>query len=412
MSADPIVYCLERLTDYRQFERLCSDVMSTLGYATIEPLGGTADRGRDAIYRCLDNDSAATVFAYSVRADWRRKLLSDCARLREENHVFVQLVFVSTSMVSASEKDATKAEIESQFGWQLEIYDIERLRVVLTTSARHLVARHTSIFSPPWFETRGGLSLAGSRDTLVIDHVQADHALASWLARRLQLAGFPTWSFGTAPLAGENADASVRLLIERRAGRYLPVLSTDALRDANLMARCGIACNQDGLTIPCWSESLDRSLLSSSLQHHMPVRFDKSWQAGLGSILDALHAQGVLPSLDVERARVIALRSYVPEPLIRPSPERVFGNVFKCTVPPAVHVCLLDRELSNSELFELRRVWAFVEASPTKLLAFADPPAHLPMDGSRRRSEYSWDSFDQIEGLRTVDLVKQLLRGA
>ena len=50
MSADPIIYCLERLTDYRQFERLCSDVMAGSGYPNIEPIGGTGDRGRDAIH--------------------------------------------------------------------------------------------------------------------------------------------------------------------------------------------------------------------------------------------------------------------------------------------------------------------------------------------------------------------------
>ena len=50
MSADPIIYCLEQLTDYRQFERLCSDIMAGSGYANIEPLGGSNDRGRDALH--------------------------------------------------------------------------------------------------------------------------------------------------------------------------------------------------------------------------------------------------------------------------------------------------------------------------------------------------------------------------
>ena len=32
MAADSIIYCLDNLTDYRQFERLCSDMMSQAGY--------------------------------------------------------------------------------------------------------------------------------------------------------------------------------------------------------------------------------------------------------------------------------------------------------------------------------------------------------------------------------------------
>ena len=39
MAADPIIYCLENLTDYDQFERLCHDLMAASGYRTIEPLG-------------------------------------------------------------------------------------------------------------------------------------------------------------------------------------------------------------------------------------------------------------------------------------------------------------------------------------------------------------------------------------
>ncbi|MCA3014583.1 MAG: hypothetical protein INH41_19545 [Myxococcaceae bacterium] len=49
MGADPLVYCLEQLTDYDQFERLCHDLMVAEGYVGLEPLGGMADKGRDAV---------------------------------------------------------------------------------------------------------------------------------------------------------------------------------------------------------------------------------------------------------------------------------------------------------------------------------------------------------------------------
>lgn len=44
MSADPIIYCLGHLTDYRQFERLCSDAMAGSGYPNINPIGGTSGK--------------------------------------------------------------------------------------------------------------------------------------------------------------------------------------------------------------------------------------------------------------------------------------------------------------------------------------------------------------------------------
>ena len=73
MSADPIIYCLENLTDYRQFERLSSDLMAGSGYPDIEPIGGSSDGGRDAIH-VSHADGSFTIFAYSVRSDWKKKL--------------------------------------------------------------------------------------------------------------------------------------------------------------------------------------------------------------------------------------------------------------------------------------------------------------------------------------------------
>ena len=45
MAAGPIVYCLEQVTDYAQFERLCHDIMALSGYVNIEPCGGQKTKG-------------------------------------------------------------------------------------------------------------------------------------------------------------------------------------------------------------------------------------------------------------------------------------------------------------------------------------------------------------------------------
>lgn len=37
MAADPVIYCLQELTDYQQFERLCSDVMAGVGSRELSP---------------------------------------------------------------------------------------------------------------------------------------------------------------------------------------------------------------------------------------------------------------------------------------------------------------------------------------------------------------------------------------
>lgn len=409
MSADPIIYCLEHLTDYRQFERLCSDLMAGLGYVNIDPIGGTNDRGRDALHRSRSADDL-TIFAYTVRSDWRQKLAHDCNRINDEKHNPQNVVFVCTSTLSGTDKDEARASAFSRYGWHLELYDLERLRVLLVGNLRHLVAQHPAIFCPPWFPQRGGLSVAEAADTLIIDHVAADHALATWLARRLSLEGYRTWCYGTAPLAGENADDSVRLLIQKRALQYLPVLSTIALDDRDFMDRCGAAGVRDELLLPCWSSPLEDLLQGSRLGRVRAARFDEFWSFGLRDVIERLKSIGITPSQESERGRSIALRAYVPEAVTTPTPERVFANVFRTTVPASIFICELERPLTADEAVALRQSWAFVAANQQTLLAFEEPPAGIPMSRGQRLPEYAWESYEEREGKNSVNVVKELVK--
>lgn len=409
MSADPIIYCLEHLTDYRQFERLCSDMMAGVGYTNLDPFGGTGDRGRDALHKSGANN-ALTIFAYSVRTDWRNKLQQDCKRIHDEGHGPSRMVFVCTSSLSASEKDFSIAQVATIYGWDLEIYDLERIRVLLAGSQRHLVAQHPAIFCPPWFPQRGGLSISDSADTLIIDHIVQDHALATWLARRLALEGFRCWCHGTAPLAGENADESVRTLIQRRAIQYLPILSPHSLSDRELMDRCAAAGAHDDLVLPCWAAPLEDVLDSPWLKRLQPARFDSSWSRGLRDAQDRLKAKGISPSLEGDRGRSIALRAYVPEPVTSSAPERVFANVFSASVPTSLKACGLTRSLELAEMARLRERWAFCIASPKLLLSFEPPPADLPLVASDHVAAYAWEAYPYRHGKRSIDVVKELVR--
>ena len=110
---------------------------------------------------------------------------------------------------------------------------------------------------------------------MIIDHVAEDHALATWLSRKLSLAGYKTWCFGTAPLAGEDIDSSVQILIKNRAAQYLPILSVEALTNTDFITRASLACSVENLMIPCWSEDLSEYIDSSRqiqkiLMQHRP----------------------------------------------------------------------------------------------------------------------------------------------
>ena len=149
MSADAIVYCLQALTDYAQFERLATDLMAGSGYPGIEPMGGTGDGGRDALHVHRD-DGTVTVFAYSARVDWDVKLREDCRRIAAGGHGADRVGFVSTRAMPVARRDALRREVRDAYGWEVELYDVERIRMLLVGPLRHLVARHPSIFVP-WF---------------------------------------------------------------------------------------------------------------------------------------------------------------------------------------------------------------------------------------------------------------------
>lgn len=408
MSADPIIYCLERVSDYRDFERLCSAFLAGAGYPGIDPLGGTGDEGRDAIIR-RDEAGRKISFAYTVRSDWRVKLANDCKRVHDKGHDPDVFVFVCTEALSASEKDFAHRFVAEKYGWTFDLFDLERQRVQFVGPQRHLIAQHPSIFAPPFFPQRGGQSIVESRDTLLIDHVAADHAVATWLARRLSLAGFRIWCHGTAPLAGENIDETVRKLLEVRASHYLPVVSTSSLSDGVFLERCTIAAGKEDFVLPCSSVVAQDARMPSRLAKLAPANFNNSWNVGLYNVLARLGVLGIKPSLDPGRARQIALGDYLPTRVTVAKPEPVFANVFPLQLPKTMLIFDLRQSLTDIETLELRKRWAFVQLSAYRLVAFTPPPQRaIPAAKVERIPEFLWTEFPQKEGKKTLDLAKEL----
>lgn len=406
MSADRIQYCLERLTDYRDFERLCSSLLAGAGYPGIDPLGGTGDGGRDAMIR-TDAAGRAIGFAYTVREDWRVKIKGDCNRLTEKKHKLDALVFVCTQQLSASEKDWAVAMVSADHGWTLDLFDLERLRVHLAGPQRHLLASHPSIFTPTFFPQKGGQIITESRDLIVIDHVDADSALATWLARRLSLAGYSTWCRGTAPLAGENADESIRLLLQNRASQYLPVLSTASLSDELLRERCVVSATLGDVVLPCTAHSDLGARLPSKLAAITPADFGTSWMNGLKRVLERLKSQGIEAVLDPSMGRSIALGDYLATRVTVAAPEPVYANVFDLQLPDVMHVFDLVSEPKAEDLVELRASWPCAKLEHRRFAAFTAPPPTVKVASS---GQMLWKEMAEKNGRRTRDIAKELAR--
>jgi hypothetical protein len=237
MGADPIVYCLQQVTDYDQFERLCSDMMSAEGYKNLEPLGGRGDKGRDALSISKENPYNITIFAYSVREDWRKKLKQDADRIKEVGHKCDSLVFCCTAHFNATERDEAVGFILDNYGWALEIYGIDRFQMLLSSVHERLLNKHSQIFPPPFFPKAGGQPLSFSTDLVIIDFSDTDEALATWLARKLKLHGYAGWCRSIDPVGGESINNTTEILLEQRAAFCLSILLQPAIEDGDLSYR-------------------------------------------------------------------------------------------------------------------------------------------------------------------------------
>ena len=138
---------IRKLTEYSdivEFERLCSDLLARLGYQGIEPQGiGRKDGGKDALL--THYDKIKIVFHYSMRKDWKKKLNEDLETVKQNNIPCNKFVFVSNRFISPGEKDKLKKEVLSGYGWELDIFDNERLRVELDTNSKDIRENYLKI---------------------------------------------------------------------------------------------------------------------------------------------------------------------------------------------------------------------------------------------------------------------------
>ena len=277
---------------------------------------------------------------------------------------------------------------------------------LLTGPSRSLVPQHPSIFVPPWFQRRGGEVVSHEvRDLIVIDHLAEDHAFAAWLFSRLSAAGYSVWCRGLAPLAGEDAHASILAIVRQRAARYLPVLSSTSVDNSNLRARTAIATLEEGIVVPCWLHDLTASKFDVGTTRLVPARFDSGWKQGLSTLTQQLEVGAVPRPLDTGTGQRIALGAYQVEPLVSQQSEPLYANVFHVQVPLSVFVYRPDSR--TDEFYEaLARRWAHVRRGD-HVLSFAAMPPDVP---GPKVTEFAWQDSPERFGLKPPDLVKMLVK--
>lgn len=410
MGADPLVYCLQQLTDYDQFERLCNDLMSAEGYKNLEPLGGRGDKGRDAIRICRSDPEDISIFAYSVREDWRRKLQQDADRIKEMDHKPNRLVFCCTAHFSATERDEAIGFIRRNYSWSLDLYGIERIRMLLSTIHEQIVTKHPHIFTPPFFPRAGGQPLSFSPDLIIIDFSETDEPLASWLARKLKLHGYLVWCRSIDPVGGESVNDTIEALLEQRAAFCVSILSQPALSDSNLSYRRATAIRtgkkkNTSFLIPVVAQPIIDETLDTNTKALEKISFIDSWYSGLNQLIAVLEA-GNCPK--AEGGKHFALNSFFVDDVIVNQEETIISNMFEVLkIPEAIY--RFESFIENPS--DLAGRWAFRQVNRTTFLSF-----HAP--SKEDTTEYRinkiggdlWQCTNSIDGISTNILVPELVK--
>lgn len=414
MSANPIIYCLQELTDYDQFERLCHDLMASQGYPDIEPLGGSKDKGRDALHVSKDR-TVTTVFAYSVREDWKKKLTEDAEKVQNHGHTCSSLYFLTTEAVSSGERDTAIASIKEKYGWDLQICSLERMRTLLTTTCRHLIARHPQIFTPNLFPSSRGSVASEEMDYLVIDSAEGDKTLAAWLARRLTASGYRVWTASLSLLGGEEGDDAIEKMIGEKAFRVLSLCSNASLQNPDLTARrvmsLKISAERDAeLLLPLAVDDIAPEQLDRETRALVQIPFHRSWAEGINQLLKKLEDINCpRPLFD---GQSLALQTFFPPNLISSASETLYSNCFAAIrLPDMVRRFRPNREVALYETTSWIGSWAFKWISPIKMISFQEPPKEIAgRFGLTASGNAAWKHMPDIDGISTPNLISELLR--
>jgi hypothetical protein len=412
MSADLTVYCLQKVTDYAEFERLCHDLMSLVGYPSIEPLGGFKDKGRDAIHVSAGNTT--TIFAYSVREDWRAKLAEDAEKIHNHGHKCNHLVFVTTSEITAGERDEALASIYKQYQWALEIYSLERLRTLLDAQFPHIKANHPQIFPPEFLAIQAQIKRIEQRDHVFISYAPADIALAEWLARKLTAEGYLVWCRQFKNLGNEHYPEDVDAAIQQRALRVVALYSQAALSDPDIIRHraiaLGISKQIPNFLIALRVEQIPVEKVDQVTRQLIFVPFETNWAEGLRLLLDKLEEAGCPKQLP--DGKNIAARAFLDKDVLSDVTETIVTNYLRIQKLPDTILRFSPKKLiPAAKLDEMKLAWAFRKVSDRLFVSFSGPPLSLVTAYELRAvGRGSWRGNDTVEAISTPNLVSELIR--
>ena len=413
MGASLTVYCLDKLTDYLEFERLCHDIMSLEGYESIEPLGGFSDKGRDAIH--VDRSDQTTIFAYSVREDWRVKLAEDARKIHKYGHKCDRLVFVTTADFTASERDEAVGFVGDEFGWELDLYGIERLRVLLDAQYPHVKLEHPQIFPSQILALQSKADTSIVQDHLFISYAPEDSIFATWLTQRLTAEGYRVWCEQFKLLGGETYPDDIDEAIRKNTFRVVALYSNASLAKPEIMRQRALALSiaaerQNDFLIPLQLDGISLDQLDRVTSSLKFISFEENWARGLKQLLAKL--ESIDCPKPVYDGKSIAAEVFLERDVVSEEPELLFSNCLEIVeIPKAIHRLKSERGITLEESRQLQFKWAHRRVNSETVLCFHEPSSLV-----RDKYQFTFSGgascaeTKQIEGSWIRNLVSELVR--
>jgi len=412
MGTDLTIYCLKEITDYIGFERLCHDLMALSGYPSIEPLGGFKDKGRDAIH--IDKSGGITIFAYSVREDWRAKLSEDATKIQRNGHSCKKLVFITTSEITPGQRDEAINSIKEQFKWDLDIFGLERLRILLDTQYTQLKATHTKIFPPDILAYQAQVDRIGQRNYIFISYSPENIILADWIARKLVAEGYLVWCEKIRHLGGDEYPGDIDIAMQRDVFCVIALYSESSIKNPEFIRQSavaiGISKSIPNFYIPIRIEQIPIDKMDRTTRGLVFLPFETDWSEGIRLLLDKLENIGCPKSQP--KGRRIAAEVFPDGDVYSQSSEMIVSNLFPILQLPKIILRFQTKQtIPNQLIFQMRCEWAFRQVSDRLFLSFQQPsPELLNNYGLSLVGEGLWEGIERVEGISSKNLVSELLR--
>jgi hypothetical protein len=251
------------------------------------------------------------------------------------------------------------------------------------------------------------------QDFLFISYAWENAALADWLVRQLTAHGYRVWCDRFQMLGGESFPKVIDQAIKTRTFRLIALLSRHSLNKPNPRKERTLALSlsrerEIDFMIPLNVDGRKPSELPWDYSDLSYISFE-NWGTGLNQLLKALAKAGAPRPLSEEEGRRLAAETFLPQQVILERPETIYTNCFAFErIPERLYVLeWLAAQPSNLEM--LPSDWSYYEVGDKRVLAFSRPPLAIPSTEYEILAEPLWRDTESLEGVRSRDVVSNLL---